>query len=108
MRGPVIAPRWIRSRMAVSMLSNEPRSRTVVTPDSKVFLAFSCARKTVTAGPSPQLLPGARPRRPVPIERHVGVDIDEARNASVAPQVHDLGRRRDSCVPRPHLHDAVS
>ena len=32
------------------MYTQEPRSRTVVTPDSSVFRAFSCARKAVTTG----------------------------------------------------------
>ena len=51
--------------MAMSVYSQEPRSRTVVTPVSSALLAFSWARKTVTGAPSepscPQgRVPGAR------------------------------------------------
>ncbi len=47
-----MAPRFIRSRKAKSMLSNEPKSRTVVTPVASALRAFSWAKNTVTAGPS--------------------------------------------------------
>ena len=52
MRGPTIAPRLIKSRIATSTYCQDPRSRTVVTPVSSVFRAFSCARYAVTAGDS--------------------------------------------------------
>ena len=50
MRGPIISPRLIRSRMAMSMYWSAPRSRTVVTPASSVRIAPLRARNTSTAG----------------------------------------------------------
>ena len=50
MRGPIISPRLIKSRMAMSMYWSAPRSRTVVTPASSVRIAPLRARNTSTAG----------------------------------------------------------
>ena len=109
MRGPVIAPRPIRSRMARSIPSEEPRSRTVVTPVSRVLRAFSCARKTVTAGPSvPSCDHGPRSRGAVPVERHVRVRVDQSRDARERPQVDHRRAARDRRVSRPDARDALA
>src|SRR6266850_2893939 len=50
MRGPIISPRLIKSRMAISRYWSAPRSRTVVTPDSRVRIAPFLARNSSIAG----------------------------------------------------------
>jgi len=54
--GPTIEPSLMRSRMAMSLFCIAPRSRTVVTPASRVRAAFLRARNTVTAGCSSNML----------------------------------------------------
>ena len=50
MRGPIIFPMLMRSRIARSTPSAALRSRIVVTPASSALSAFSCARTATTAG----------------------------------------------------------
>jgi hypothetical protein len=49
-RGPIIAPVLVSSRMAKSVSADAFKSRIVVTPVSSVRRALSWARNTVTAG----------------------------------------------------------
>ena len=45
-----------------------------------------------------ELGPGVRAGRVVPVERHVGVDVDETGESGVFPQVDDCGVGRDGAI----------
>ncbi len=83
----------------MSLYSLEPRSRTVVTPDSSVRRAFSCARKTVS---DPR-----RARSTVPPISHVRVHVDQPRQAGVRAQIRDRGALGDRGGAGTDAHDTI-